>query len=253
MIPRTLAAAFLVTTFVTAAFPQAATLGANCDLSVIGATETKSFLTFDRELREALTNQDAGMTALLVKYPLRVNDDRGTYYLHEAASLGFRFQEVFPSAVRDVVLKQSTETLWCNSEGVMYGGDGTVWVSYSGKRYAIQTVNLPTRSKLPASPVRFVCDADKHRVVVDTDGGLPRYRAWTKPHPLTEKPDLEITKGEESYEGSGACVHARWSFAEGKTEFIVSELGCGGEQPEDATGMLEVDFPGKPSVTWWCH
>jgi len=254
MIPnkRTLAPAFFVLIISNFAFPQAALLGPNCDLSVVGATEAKSFLTFDRELREALSKQDAGMTALLVKYPLRINDDRGGYYLHDVISLGLRFQEVFPPAVRDAVLKQRAETLWCNAEGVMYGGDGAMWVSYNGKRYGVATINLPTKSKLVANTVRFVCDADKHRVIIDAEAGL-RYRAWTKPHSLTEKPDMEITNGKESYEGSGACVHAVWTFAEGTTEFIVSELGCGGDSPPDATGALEVYFPDKPSVTWWCR
>jgi hypothetical protein len=55
------------------AFPQGARLGTSCDLSLVGATETKSFLAFDRELRTALSKQDSVAMALLVQFPLRIN------------------------------------------------------------------------------------------------------------------------------------------------------------------------------------
>jgi len=151
-------------------FPQVAVLGENCDLAVLGGTETKSFVAFDRELRSSLSRQDAGVMALLVKYPLRVNDDRGSYYLDDAESLQSRFQEIFPRAVRDAVVKQGPETVSCTSSGTMYG-DGVVWVNPKGDRYAVATVNLPegTRSSKTqiAGRVEFACDANKHRVIVD--------------------------------------------------------------------------------------
>lgn len=151
-------------------FPQVAVLGENCDLAVLGGTETKSFVAFDRELRSSLSRQDAAVMALLVKYLLRINDDRGSYYLDDAESLQLRFQEIFPRAVRDAVVKQGPETVSCTSSGTMYG-DGVVWVNPKGDRYAVATVNLPegTRSSKTqiAGRVEFACDANKHRVIVD--------------------------------------------------------------------------------------
>jgi hypothetical protein len=100
-------------------FPQVAVLGENCDLAVLGGAETKSFVAFDRELRSSLSRQDAAVMALLVKYPLRINDDRGSYYLDDVESLQSRFQEIFPRAVRDAVLKQGPDTVSCTSSGTM--------------------------------------------------------------------------------------------------------------------------------------
>jgi len=48
-----------------AAFSQTVDLGENCNLVAIGATDTKGFLEFDRELRDALSRQDAAAMALL--------------------------------------------------------------------------------------------------------------------------------------------------------------------------------------------
>ena len=65
------------------ALGQATIIGKNCDLAMVGATEKNSFLEFDRELRYALANHNAGIMAVLVKTPLQVNDDRGTYFLQD--------------------------------------------------------------------------------------------------------------------------------------------------------------------------
>jgi hypothetical protein len=153
---KTIGPALEITAFLvilaTSSFPQAAVLGENCDLAVLGATETKSFLAFDRELRSSLSRQDAAMMALLVKYPLRINDDRGSYYLDDAESLQLRFQEIFPRAVRDAVLKQGPETVSCTSSGIMYG-DGVVWVNPKGDRYAVETVHLPEGTHSAKTPI----------------------------------------------------------------------------------------------------
>jgi hypothetical protein len=242
-------------------FPQVAVLGENCDLAVLGGTETRSFVAFDRELRSSFSRQDAAVMALLVKYPLRINDDRGSYYLEDAESLQSRFQEIFPRAVREAVVKQGPETVSCTSSGIMYG-DGVVWVNPKGDRYAVATVSLPegTHSSKTqiAHRVEFVCDADKHRVIVDTEAsGAPHYRAWNKPRSLTEKPDLEISKGKKDYEGSGRCAQIIWTFTSGVTKFVVE--GPGGccedshQPPADTRGRLEVSTAGKPAVSWWCR
>lgn len=239
---------------------QAAALGENCDLSVLGAKETKSFLEFDREFRYALSNQNAGVMALLVKPSLRVSDDRGTFYIEDARSLQSRSQEIFTPAVRDTVLKQRPENLSCFDNGVMYG-NGVVWANYTGQRYVIGTVNVPASAHAPKSTERtieFACNADKHRVIVDAVGeGAPRYRAWTKPHSLTETPDLEIAGGKREFQGSGVCAYTIWRFTSGGTEFDVDQPQTCYEEshppPADSTGLLEVSVPGKPVVSWWCR
>jgi hypothetical protein len=74
------------------AFAQETRLGSSCDLSVIGATGTNSLLAFDRELRLALTKQDAVAMALLVEFPLRTNADGGSYSLNDPVALETRLE-----------------------------------------------------------------------------------------------------------------------------------------------------------------
>lgn len=251
-LPLQLAVIFLMN--VTAAFPQSARLGEYCDLRAIGATDVKSFLEFDRDLRSAMSKQDAVAVAFLVKHPLRINDDRGSFYLDDPASLQSRFQEVFSPRVRTAILKQPVDALFCNSGGVMYG-NGVVWVNLIGKRYAIETIN-GLGSSPATGKIEFICDTDKERIVVDTGAiGEPRYRTWKKPRALTDKPDLEIPKGAQHVEGTGPCAHSTWTFMSGATKFVAEGLGCFGDSnapPEGARGTFGVSIGENPQISSWC-
>ena len=244
---------------VSSAMSQTATLGKNCDLAMLGAKESKSFLQFDHEFRNALSNQDAGMMALLVKPSLRVSDDRGSYSIEDARSLQQRFQDIFGSKIREIVSRERPQDLTCLSDGVMYGA-GAVWVTFTGERYAISAVNIPSEGHAPKSQqkiVEFVCNADKHRVIVDAVGeGAPRYRAWTKPHSLDDKPDLEIPDGKREFDGSGPCAYTSWTFSKaGATYSLHGPGGCyenSHQPPTDSNGSLDVSVSGK-EVSWWCR
>ena len=251
-------------------FPQSAALNDQCDLGLLGATETKSFLAFDREFRTALSRQDAAMMTLLVSYPLRVNVAGGSWYLNDPGSLQSRFQEIFPPAVRAAVLKERPETIGCTSEGIMYG-TGTVWVNphadeshakanTKDERYLVETINLPSpaNSAKPASGrVEFVCETGQHRIIVDLGAaGAPRYREWDKPRSLTEKPSVEIPGGSMEWEGTGPCSHSRWAFTSATTQYAIEELGrCYSDSdppPKGAKGSLDVTANGKPHANWRC-
>ena len=249
----------LFSLLVSSAISQSVTLGKNCDLAVLGARESNSFLQFDHEFRSALSDQDAGTMALLVKPSLRVSDYRGSYYIEDARSLQLRFKDIFGSRVREIVSRERPQDLTCLSDGVMYG-DGAVWVTFTGERYAISAVNIPSEGHAPKSEqktVEFVCNADKHRVIVDAVGdGAPRYRAWTKPHALTDKPDLEIPDGKREFEGSGPCGYTLWTFSRaGATYSLHGPGGCYEDlhqPPTDSNGSLDVSVSGK-EVSWWCR
>ncbi len=241
-----------------AGLAQNARIGGSCDLAAVGLADTKAFLRFDRELRDALSRQDPAALALLVRFPLRINDARGSYSLNEPLALQSHFMEVFPPVVREAVLKAKAENVFCNYGGIMYG-DGEVWVGVSSKRYVVQAINLPGprgSTTGPTPKLRFVCDAEKHRVVIDTDtDNKPRYRAWNKPRPLSEKPDVEISMGSADMQGTGPCAHSVWTFMKGATKYTVEEIGCVPESDEakDATGTLEVSVGGKQVALWWCY
>jgi hypothetical protein len=90
--------------------------------------------------------------------------------------------------------------------------------------------------------------------VVDTVAkGDLRYRAWNKPRPLTETPDLEMTKGDGAFEGTNVCAYPIYTFKNGGTEYRVEGgLGCD-SGPKDATGRLEITVKDKPTVDIWCY
>lgn len=259
--------AFVLTMLAQSGFAQSSVVGGSCDLSVLGVAETSSFRSFDRELRDALVKQDAAATALLVRFPLRVNGRLGSWYVNDSRSLQLRFREIFPVPVRTAVLNQQPDKVSCNYRGIMYGS-GTVWVnpqvdkgptSGTGERYLVEAINLPEASTPVKGPqrgsVEFTCETTKHRVIVDIGtAGQSRYRAWNKPRPLTERPDLEIVKGSKTSEGTGPCSYSLWTFTTGETKFIVQELGCypdSNQPPKGAKGRLDVE--GKTQATWWCY
>jgi hypothetical protein len=244
------------------AFAGDTVLGGACDLAVIGASDKHAFLVFDKELRMALSRQDVAAMALLVRFPVRVNHADGSKIsLNNAAALQTRFAEVFPPSVRSAVLNQKPEEIFCKYTGIMYG-NGAVWIeAVEGAvtpRYRVTAINLPAVDTQTAahktSTLEYVCDAEKHRVVIDSDAsGKVRYRAWNKPRFLTDHPDMEATAGTKSLEGTDACTQAIWSFRKGNTEFVVRELGCtDGAEPAGTTGELAVLVDGRPQQRWWC-
>lgn len=241
-------------TLTTAGSAQASKLGKSCDLASQGANETATFLAFDRELRSALSKQDAGIMGLLVNFPLRINDQRGSFYLKDPASLQGRFQEVFSTGVRRAVLAHDPKTVFCNYAGIMYG-EGVIWILRTDRGYAVATVNIPAAGNLPESTgyrVEFACQTDKDRIIVDQPKGATlRYRIWRKPRSLLEKPDAEIKDGEKGVQGTGSCAYPVWSFKQRATKAVVEGLGCSnGDQPENAIGTIDTND--EQTDSGWC-
>jgi hypothetical protein len=227
-----------------------------------GSAGSKNFLSFDqfdKELRTAVANQDALALAFLVRFPMRVNDEGGTISLDDPAALKTHFQEVFTPAVRKAILGQSTKDQGCMAGGVMYGR-GVIWAYASQRGYAIWSVNrdaVPPYSvnKWNIPKIEFICQTETHRIVIDAvAGGAPRYRVWNKPRPVTEPPDLEIAKGEGTFEGTNFCAVPIYTFKSSTTVYRVEGgTGCDNEASKDATGRLEVSMVGKPPSESWCY
>ena len=238
---------------------QSTVLGENCNLSVLGLKDTKAFLEFDRELRDALSRQDPAAVALLMRGMLRVNDSRGTYYLDSPKSLQLRFHEIFTPAVRQAVLKQQPKTVFCTLSGVMYG-NGQLWVDAIGAHFRIKTINLSGPSPPHIAKMRkveFVCETEKHRIIVDSiDERSFHYSAWNKPRGLTEKPDMELANGALDPQGSGPCRYDVWQFTNGTIRYEIGELescGDGSSASEGAIGRLEVLSGDQTVASYWCY
>lgn len=240
-------------------------LGESCDLkSVFEVTDKQDFLDFDASLRAALKNGDPSALALLVKFPLGLQDaDGSSIAITDAATLQSKFDLAFPQSVRDAILKLKPTDLWCNYVQAFYHGDGVqmnieqVDVGAS-KEFRVTSVDrIPSSNPLTNADrqIRFVCHTPKHRILIDQTGTEKlRYRAWVKPHTFPDKPDMEIGTGTETLEGSDICGHAIWTFKNGKTQYQVSELGCtDGSEPKGSIGSVEVTVGDKPAETLWCY
>ena len=214
-----------------------------------------SLATFDAELRSAMRSGDAERTALLVNYPLRVNDGRGTYYVKDAASLQGRFKDIFTPAVKTAVTSQQLGPMECNIDRFMYG-NGEVWVSSSPHGYAVSSVNVTDSAELEKrGRMEFSCRSDEYRAIVDNDStGKLRLRLWGKGRLLFEKPDSELLNGKKNIEGTGACSHQVWTFNSAANDFVVEELGCypdSNQPPPAAIGQLSKQAASKHDW-WWC-
>ena len=246
-------------------FGQAAPDKDPCNIMPANEFAAKNFLTFDqfdRELRDALTRKDAVQMAFLVTFPLRVNDAGRTISIDNAAALKKHFQDVFTPAVRKEILDEKNDQTGCMTEGIMYAR-GVIWVNASERGYSIWSVNLDAVPPYPGNnweipKIEFICQTQKHRIVVETvAGGILRYRSWNKPRPVTGTPDLEIAKGQGSFEGTNVCAVPVYTFKNATAMYKVEGgLGCYGDSdgpPKGATGRLEVTLDGKPALDSWCY
>jgi hypothetical protein len=250
----------------TVAYAQDASLIDPCKaMPKAESAAARNFLTFekfDKELRAALRKQDAVALSFLVKFPLRVNDAGGSISLNDAAALKTHFQDVFTPAVCKEILDEKNDHVGCNDKGIMYG-PGTIWVNATVLGYAIDVVNRDAAPPYPANSwngakINYVCQTQTHRIVVDTvAGGMLRYRSWNKPRSVIDVPDLEITKGVGTFEGTGVCAYPVYTFKNGTAIYQVEGvLGCFGDSngpPKDATGHLEVTVADKPVTDFWCY
>jgi hypothetical protein len=229
-------------------------------LQVAGASDQEAFLTFDRELRVALSNQDPTLMAILAAYPLRVNVGGGSTSVDDATTLYVRSREVFTAAVRSKVLGTKIPDIICTNSGLGYG-NGALWVyvrDQSGlTRFVIGSVNLPDTSNRASSSPVFVCRAENQRAVIDRrQDGRIRFRSWNRPRNPTETPDTELLSGKESFEGTGGCAHKVWTFKIGSGSYVASQLGCfpdSNPPPEGSLGVLSLNVSGQETKRWWCY
>jgi hypothetical protein len=117
------------------------------------------------------------------------------------------------------------------------------------RQFLVTTVNLPGRTGSRASGVVFVCRTNDQRAVVDRrPDGTVRLRSWARPRTPAEAPSLEIARGSETVEGTGACAHRVWSFKSAAASYEISEPGCSADPvPDGVLGFLTAESAGKQS------
>ena len=225
--------------------------------------EPDDLATFAAEVRAAVAKSDPVALAPLVRFPLQVNrPDGAVVSLANPRALQVEFAAVFPPEVRRAILEPDPDGFIHRSSGIGLAG-GTLWAdrfgSGEGARYRLFVVNLPSpgpgaRDAGSSPRILFVCDAGRHRVVIDSAGERLRYRAWNRPRPLTEAPDLELVGGVAASGGTTPCTATDWTFRNGESTYRVEELACAEAGAGDAaTGELTVETAGEPPMRWWCY
>lgn len=229
-----------------------------CNLAAVyGKKEAQLFPSFDHRLREALSTQNVAALALLVNYPLRVNSDHGPYYIDNAVAFQSRFQSIFPAAIRNAVIHRKPSDVSCTQDGIAYA-NGDLYADLENFGFAVTVVNLPPSSQpSPGNHIRFACRTNKFRVLVDSpQKGQWRYRSWNAGRSVLDTPNLTLTHGTQSYEGTDGCEFPTWTFRNGSRTYSVSTLGCfpdSNRPPQGARGQLEVDSHGKTLLREWCY
>ena len=240
------------------AHAQSAVVGKRCDLAVFGEKNTGAFLTFDHDFREAIQNLDGARLALLVQYPLRVTDSDGQIFIHDATSLQGHLSQIFTPPIRQAILSSTHDTVSCDYAGVMYG-DGDVWVNATDHGYFVMTINLPAvhpEPELSRLSVELACRTSDARIEIDSlPNGTRRYRSWTLSQSVFDHPQMEISSGAMSWEGTGPCSHRVWTFHNGTEDIILTEPGCYADDdqpPSNAQANIATKQLGKQEKTAWC-
>lgn len=211
---------------------------------------------FDRELRAALNKKNAVALSFLVEFPLRVNSPKGTVFLADAQAIKGHFDEVFTDwVIADILASHDSDCQ--HGEEIRYSR-GVLWVGGNSKGYAIKAVNpdaaLPFHRDKVTEKINFVCRTDTHRIAVDTTAKDEiRYRAWKRPRTITDKPDLELVGGDQTWEGTNVCAVPIYIFKRGNTTYRI-DAGTGCENaPVGATGHLLVEVSGETATEAWCY
>jgi hypothetical protein len=227
-----------------------------CHLSLIGGQSRPAFDSFDKALRSAVKGSKVQDFIPLLSFPLRVNRDGGVMSILNEKEFRKEAPQIFTPAVREAVSR--TAGFFCNSSGLSYDS-GTVWVlpfTKAGKEhYGISAINVPEVDAAAADhpPPRVDCFTPKHHIVIDRLRDDLRYRSWSRSKKGEGKPDLELHKGRESAEGTGACSHMIYAFANGSTHYVFTEVGCTEkEPPAGSRGELEIKQKDKVLARWWC-
>jgi hypothetical protein len=112
-------------------------ISSDCDLADEGVQSTAVFLDFFASLKKAESSKNIDALAKLVIYPISTPDRKHTVKNEVQFKKNF---SLFASSLQ-AVESQTADTLFCNSQGIMVGTHGEVWVAQVGNKLGIIAVN----------------------------------------------------------------------------------------------------------------
>lgn len=112
--------------------------------------ESKPFVSFFNEFKEAVSKGDKEQVANMVEYPLKVKVGKKDVRIASKAALVQKYDQVFTPNVVSAVKEQQLSNLMMNYRGVAIGS-GEVW--YSGvcpdrecENYSVKVIQINTQS-----------------------------------------------------------------------------------------------------------
>lgn len=195
--------------------------------------------------------------AALIEYPL--NREAPLPSINDKQAFVARYHEVFDEKLIQMIIASSPDRDWSTVgwRGTMLN-DGDLWINEDGKVYGInyhsaaelarkEALIREAKQQLYPSLAQFkrpvkVLETTKFRIRIDElADGTYRYASWSLPTPMSEKPDLVLTKG--AYEAEGSGGNHSFVFKNGEYTYTCSINVIG---PEDmAPATLTVVKAGK--------
>lgn len=108
---------------------------------VAGITNPVAFEAFFGQLQEAVKKGDKNEVANHVKYPLRVNKEGASRFVHGEKQFVTEYDLIMTEKVREALLHQNVTNTFVNDQGVMVG-DGELWLGQFGNKFSIFAIKL---------------------------------------------------------------------------------------------------------------
>lgn len=216
-----------------------------CPPSVIGVQDPAAIRSFLAEVREGARNPTR--LAALVRLPLRVNSrDRRhgqvrTRYLRSPDEVRRYAKQIFTKRFRERVGREAPGAPICRHGSLGVAG-GLLWATPGEDGRLLVSVVNSDEFQWPgmASGELLRCQTEDHLVVIDRPKTRVRYRSWPRGR-TSGRPDLVLERGVETWEESGPCLLAVWTFARGRDRIGVREAACGpGGDGRSPVGFVSV-------------
>jgi hypothetical protein len=220
--------------------------GEPCSPAVVGVRDRAAIDAFVAAVRKAAGSSDPGRMAALVRLPLRVNSrDQGhgqvrTRYFRAADELREYAGRIFSRRLRGRVSGGRASEPICRRGSLGFAG-GLLWATPGEDGRLLLSVVNNDEFQWPGMERGELlrCQTADHLVVVDRPRSRVRYRSWPL-GPSSGKADLVLERGVESWEGSGKCLVAVWTFTHGRRRIVVRAAGCGGAEARAPVGFVSV-------------
>ncbi|WP_244169775.1 hypothetical protein [Paenibacillus helianthi] len=108
---------------------------------VAGIDDPAEFTAYFSKLQKAVKDNKPAEVADLISYPMNLNKDNKTYVIYNKEEFIKKYDRIFTSLVRDILLAQKVDKLFVNYQGVMVG-DGELWMGVRNNKLGVIAVNI---------------------------------------------------------------------------------------------------------------